>query len=381
MQVAKSFSSDFFGSSPAPFIGKFGYPNVNIGVLSPQITGDTSYYHSPKLWSKSQFSVGQVATLRSALMNSRTKANVKNIHINKRFLDICKEVGSAKKSVELEINLTKKPSLNTMPEKEIIPFGPQAEMKHARITQNPTVDTRVERIISDTDLKAVKGVLNLYKKGFEDVTLSKILSVGNLGLKNNRKLVPTRWSITAVDDTVGKELVKEIKQFQTGEIKAHFGGSWGNYYLFLFFDDVWSYELFETYLSDPVNPWSKKGYMYSTDNEGYVGRKEYAKETAGGYYAARLPVLEKMKETKRQGSCLALRFITKEYTVPLGVWVCREAARISLSSKPIYFASKELLLAYATELIPKKLGFDLDLLLKESKLLHEKKQQMKLSAF
>ena len=144
---------------------------------------------------------------------------------------------------------------------------------------------------------------------------------------------------------------------------------------------MWSYELFETYLKSQVNPWSKVGYLYSTDYEGYHGRKEYAKETAGGYYAARLPVLEKMVETKRQGSCLALRFITKEYTVPLGVWVCREAARISLSSKPIHFASKELLLTYAKELIQKKLGFDLNLLLKESRLLHEKKQQMKLGAF
>ncbi len=380
-QVAKKFSQDFFGSAPAPFIGRFGYPNVNIGVLSPQFSGDTDYYHSPKLWAKSQFSIGQVATLRSALMNSRSKGNVKDLSVNKRFLEICQEVGVAKRSVELEVKLQRKPSLNTKPDKEIIPFGPAAKMRHARITENPTTDTRVERVISDTDLKAARGILSLYKKGFEDVKLSKILSVGNLGIGKNRKLVPTRWSITAVDDTVGKESIKKVKEYSSGEIKAYFGCSWGNYYLFLFFDDVWSYELFETYLKKPVNPWSKKGYAYSTDYENYKGRKEYAQETAGGYYAARLPILEEMMRTKRQGSCLALRFITDEYNVPLGVWVCREAARKAIGAKPVHFATHELMMSYASELIKQKFGFDITSHLQESKLLQEQKQQMKLSAW
>ena len=28
------YKKDFFGDSPAPFIGRYGYPNVNVGVLS-----------------------------------------------------------------------------------------------------------------------------------------------------------------------------------------------------------------------------------------------------------------------------------------------------------------------------------------------------------
>ncbi len=287
----------------------------------------------------------------------------------------------AKRPVELEVNLKDQPKLQLRPEKEIIPFGPQAELRKARITSNPAVDSRVERVVSDTDLKAAPAIISLYQKGFEESFLNKLISVGNVGLKNNRKLVPTRWSITAVDDTIGKNLIKEIKDFHLGDYQSYFGGSWGNYYLILLFPEVWSYELFETYLGHKINPWSKEGNFYSTDYEPYAGRTKYAEETAGGYYAARLAVLEKMKSLKRQHSALVLRFITSEYNIPLGVWVCREASRKALQEKPLRFASPELMLGYAREFVQRKFGFALDTLLPNSQILNEKKQQLKMNAF
>ena len=379
LKVNNNFKTDFFGSSPAPFIGRYGYPNVNIGILSPQVMGDTSQYNSPNLWSKKKFAIGRIASMRHGLVNSRSQSNVKDMQ--GRFMEIIQEVGMAKTSAELEINLKKKPQLQLKPEKEVTPYGPQAGIRKARITENVKVDSRVERVVYDTDLKAAPAIVSLYKKGFEESSLNKLISVGNLGLKNKRKLVPTRWCITAVDDTIGKELIREIKDYSVGEYQAYFGGGWGNYYLLLFFPEVWSYELFETYINSKVNPWSKKGYMYSTDYEDYNGRKKYAEETAGGYYACRMGILEKMRSLKRQGSCLALRFITPEYNIPLGVWVCREAARKSAGSIPITFSDKDLLLKYAKAVVKKKFGFDLDVLLKESKLLKNMKEQRKIWEF
>jgi DNA repair protein NreA len=388
MKTNKVFKKDFFGSSPAPFIGRYGYPNVNIGFLSPQFSGDTSYYHSPRLWSKSDFAIGQVANFRSGLVNSRAKASIKKAFDSKnKLLNICQEVGMAKRAVELEANLNKVPNLQIKSEKEVIPFGPGAGVKFARITENTKVDSRVERVVSDTDLKSVKALISLYKKGFEEASLSKILSVGNLGIGKNRKLVPTRWSITATDSTIGNSLVKEVKDLSVGDFEAYFGGGWGNYYLILMFPEIYSYELFETYLNSSVklgadmNPWSKDGLMYSTDYEPYLGRKTYAEETAGGFYTVRLALLEHMKKIKRQGSVLALRFITPEYNVPLGVWVTREASRKSLAAKPIRFASKELMLKYAELFVKKKFGFDVNLLTRESLLLKNMNEQAKLTQF
>ena len=346
LQVKKNFKQQFQGSSPAPFIGRYGYPHVNIGFLSPQISGDTNYYDSPRLWSRSNYQAGEIASMRYGLVNSRAKWKVKNIHQGGKMLDIVQEVGLAKQAVEMEVALKKPPSLNFKSESEVKPWGPAGGVLKARITANVKTDHRVEKVVYDTDLKAKGGILKLYKKGFEEGSLSKLISVGNLGVKKNRKLVPTRWSITAVDSTVSNLLVKEVKDYSVGDYQIHFGGEWGNYYLLLFYPEVWSYELFETYLASPVNPWSKNGLAYSTDYESYQGRKTYPEETAGGYFACRLPVLEKMKQDKRQYSCLALRFITSEYKIPLGVWVCRESARKSIQSKPIKFASEKLMIDY-----------------------------------
>mgnify|MGYP003964005537 CR=1 FL=1 len=388
LKVRDGFKQDFQGSAPAPFIGRFGYPNVNVGILSPQYIGEMSSYDSPRVWSQRNDSIGNIASKRYSLVNSRAKCSVNKLHsLNKlqessRFLELVQEVGMAKRAAEVEVSLKKIPTMSIKAEKEVIPFGPGSEILRAKITENVKVDSRVERVVDDIDLKSNLGILNLYKKGFEENTLMKLLSVGSLGLKKNRKLVPTRWSITATDDTIGKQLISEIKDYPVGSnYQAYFGGSWGNYYLLLYFPEVWSYELFETYLDQKINPWSKSGYAYSTDYENYGGRKNYAEETAGGYYAARLPILEMMKGSKRQYSCLALRFISSEYNVPLGVWVCREATRKSVSSAPISFNSEKLMFDYATGLIQRKFSFDISLLLRESKFLLQKKQQKRLTDF
>ena len=82
VNLIKSFKGDFFGSSPAPFIGRHGYPTVNIGILSPQFSGDTSYYDSPKLWSKGNFAIEQIASMRYGLVNSRTQCSVKSLNLD-----------------------------------------------------------------------------------------------------------------------------------------------------------------------------------------------------------------------------------------------------------------------------------------------------------
>jgi len=106
----------------------------------------------------------------------------------------------------------------------------------------------------------------------------------NLGLKNQRKLVPTRWAITAVDDIIAKNLISAIKNYQKIDYSLYFGSYLGDYYMVLFFPEIWQYELFETYL--PRSSWNQSQIIQSmTDYEPYKGRKSYAEQTGGGYYA------------------------------------------------------------------------------------------------
>ena len=57
----------------------------------------------------------------------------------------------------------------------------------------------------------------------------------------------------------------------------------------------------------------------STDYENYHGRKNYATSTQGGYYAARLPILEYLHSIKKQASVLVFRLELASYWAALGV--------------------------------------------------------------
>ncbi len=371
-------SSSFSSASPAPFIGRVGYPFINVGVLSPVVKDENVWeYDDPRLWAKQDYPIPKIIDFRSSLVNSRAKAGV--LETNK-FVEIAQEIGMACKPVDVELSLKAKPQFNLNVDSYSAPMGPHAELEKARLEENPKVKPKVEKAVSDTDLKANDAVKALFKSGIDENFLSKLLSVGMIGVKKRRKLVPTRWSITAVDDNLGKDLIRQIKDYNEADYLAFYRWHLGNYYLVLMFPEKWSYELFEAYL--PNASWNTSKTMeFMTDYESYSGRTSYAENCAGGYYAARLPILEKLVSMKRQASVLVIRLITGEYTTPLGVWVCREAARKAVETKPLRFSERELMLRYAKILVMKKFGYDIADILDSSILLNNIKSQSKLSSF
>lgn len=367
-----NYKKDFFGDTPAPFIGRYNYPNVNVGILSAIDYENKDELDNQKNWLQNQKTVSEIVGIRSSLVNSRMKSNVYS-KFNK-LNDLAKEVGIASGCVETEVNLKDKPQFKLTTSNYSTPHGPNVEMQKAKITSNPKVNSKVEKAHYDTDLKSSQALKELYDKGISESHLSQILSVGALGIGKNRKLVPTRWSITATDDTIGKELLKEIKyNEQIDNYKLYFGGVLGNYYLILYFPEVFGYELFEMSLQHPDS--------YSTDYEFFSGRKTYSENCEGGYYTVRLAISEHMKKINKQATAIAFRFITPQYNAPLGVWVTKEATRKSLSQKPNEFNSKQELIEMARKIIKDEFNFDLDKLLIKSILLKNLSTQRKLFEF
>jgi|FLOH01.1.fsa_nt_gi DNA repair protein NreA len=367
---------DFFGAAPNLFVGKYGYPNINVGILSNEHVDKT--YDDPKTWFEKKFDIPKIVSMRSFLINSNFRSNIKSF--NDKLFEITKEVAMAKNPVDVEVNLEKKPTYKLEVGSDITPYGPTVKMKKAEITENPHIPTKVEKVYDQDDLKASDAMNYLSKHEIDEHYLTKLLSAGTMGLKTGRKLVPTRWSITAVDDTLGKNNLKKIKDYESRtDYLVYTGDYMGNFYVIMFFPEVWSYELFETYM--PNDSLKLKELQTFTDYEGFGGRKEYAYNTVGGYYAARLPVTEMLINKKRQGSALLLRFVTDDYWVPLGVWVVRQTVRTTLNNKPLEFGSKELMLKYVRAFIQKKFGYDCQNILDNSKLLNNMKSQMKLGNF
>ncbi|WP_245618578.1 hypothetical protein [Methanogenium cariaci] len=75
-------------------------------------------------------------------------------------------------------------------------------MRKIDVLDNAKTPRPVEKAVGDTDLKAADAVWDLYRDGVGVHQVSQLLSAGLLG--RQRKVVPTRWSITAVDDMLGK---------------------------------------------------------------------------------------------------------------------------------------------------------------------------------
>lgn len=369
-------------SPPSVFIGsKLKYPLVNVGILSPlQREEDAWVYDDAKYWAENNLQINDVLNLRNNLLNSRFQSNVSDSRTNNKFVEIAKEIAISSNPVDLEIELKNKLQLHRGKDKILAPQGGmKAGLKKAKIVGNVKVNQKLDRLMND-EVKSNESLNILYKNGFNEYSLSKILSVGVLGLKKNKKLVPTRWSITATDDSITKELLKKIKDYPIIEnYELFFGEFLGNCYLILFLPYTWSYELFELYL--PKSSWNPSGELKaSTDYENFYGRKTYAFETAGGYYASRLPIVEYLNSIKRQASVLAIRLETPSYWAALGVWVVRESVRKALSNKMNFTDEKELIESV------KKIGkikykFDFEQIINKSKLLKQKREQKSLKDF
>jgi len=368
-------------SPPSVFIGsKLRYPLVNVGILSPlEKDEDAWVYDSPDYWAKKNFRIRDVLGLRENLLNSRFQTKVKDVRIsngksNQKFVQIAQELAIASKPVDVEIELRRKIAPGLKRDKVLLPQGMRAPLKKARITSNVKVHRKLDKVMND-EIKAVEGITELYKSKFDEYVLSKILSVGVLGLKKDKKLVPTRWSITAIDDMIGKQLLEKIRSYKWIENhELFFGEFMGNAYLIMFFPNVWSYELFELYL--PGSSWNPGNEIKAaTDFESFSGRKTYASNTSGGYYAARLPILEYLTKIKRQASVLAIRLELPSYWASLGVWVVRESVRKALKNKKFEFTEINEVIESAKKIGMIKFGFDPDKVLKKSLLFEQMKTQ------
>jgi len=365
-------------SPPSVFIGsKLAYPLVNIGILSPLQRDENAWlYDDAKYWAKNNFQINDVLKIRESLLNSRFRSTVTDSRLNKKFVQIAQEIALASKPVDLEIELKHKLNFDKQKDKVLTPHGMTASLGKAKITSNTKIHRKVDKVIND-DIKAVEGINYLYDNNFDEYTLNKILSIGVLGLSKNKKFVPTRWSITATDDIIAKNLIEKIKYNKFIENhELFFGEFMGNQYLILLFPNVFSFELFELYL--PGSSWNpSREIKASTDYESYFGRKNYASNTSGGYYATRLPILEYLNKIKRQATVIAIRIETPSYWASLGVWVVRESVRKSLKRK-MEFDSRAELIENTKKIGMIKFNFDPSQILKQSKIVNEVLTQKRL---
>lgn len=358
----------FSGNSPPEiFVGRYNYPNISAGILSPEDFDDSEQLSFPEIWHENNFSIDKILTNRSKLIYGKFSTEIKKVRINDRFLSVMQEIGMSYKSVSTEFFLKKPPKMQLEINKHLPLIGNPAPLQHVRLQENPKIKPKVDYLVNDDSCKAVDSIFELYKNSIQITNINKILSAGLLGFKTRKKLVPTRWAITAVDDTISKLLLDKIRYYpEVSEILLFNSEYNGNHYEILLLPDKYSFEVIEAEQSGSL--WNQTGHIsVMQDYEYFSGRKDYAGEVTGAYYANRLALCEYLERIKRQATAIFMREVRPEYYAPLGVGILREVTREAFKHIPEKFSEINKALEIAQERLksPIDVWADKSVLLKE----------------
>ena len=373
-QVGKvSWKKEIRGSSPPEiFVGRWNYPNVYTGILAPEEYGNTAILSSHEKWHKLKLQIPEITSLRSRLIYGRAQQHIKHKPFAQNSQSITKvmqEVAMTHKSTATEMIL-KKPIQREYKQDPSVPIiSRAAHIQSAKLQENAPVKPKIDYLVNDSSVKSTQAIQELYNANIPASNIMKLLSAGLLGLRSSRKLVPTRWSITAVDSTLSNQKLEKIKFYQElSEIQLFNSNYLGNHYHFLLLPSMFSFEVIEISLG--------KGGVWQ-DYESNFSRKKYASSVTGAYYANRLALTEYLEKIKRQCACLVIREIRPEYNVPLGVGILRETSREAFAKNPQMFNT----LKEAFAAIQSNLKQSIENYLSKSQLLKNYGKQKRLTEF
>ncbi len=310
-------STDHYqGSSSSVFIGSYGYPKVSGG---PLMINDAD---SPPDWIARGLGIEDIVGIRARTIRGTAGPG--------RLTDNLQEIALSSRPLDVEVRFTKPVDFDLRFDGTIAPIGLTGAIRKMDVLDNARVDRAVDRAASDTDLSATDAFEILHASGTDVYQIIQLLTAGLLGRK--RRVVPTRWAITAVDDSVSTRLKKKIARYQPlSGIEVFSASLYGNHIVCLLMPGDWRFEMIEIWGTRSL--WGDAGETIMQDGEGLT--KSGYSPLAGAYYSARLAVAEYLERERRSARVLVLRNITGEYWAPLGTWVVREATRNAVRGRKI----------------------------------------------
>ncbi len=319
---------------PAVFVGRYGYPKITVYPSTPPYSGDTSYFEDDSKWLGME--INDFISTRLSLLRGGLKFNIDSASNPDYTLQDIQLSSLSSRPVDIEMDVEKKFNSDLILDENVTPMGPSSPLKKLSYG-NIKIDSRFEKTFYDKDLKAQDGIVGLYNNGMSITGISKALSIGSLGTGKKRKIVPTRWSITASDKSISDYAVDIIKDYSDiDNFLVYIRKVEGNLFIGLLCPGNWMFEWGESWF--PGSTWNNFGDTVNIelDYESYYGRKTYP-EIGGCYYSSRLAVAEKYKEMHKTGSAILWREIYPGFNLPLGVWYVRENVRELFRSEPEKF--------------------------------------------
>jgi len=315
-QVVMKPASSFQGSSPSVFIGSYGYPAMQGG---PLLINDSD---NPPDWLAHNLGMEEIVGIRARTIRGNSvlhavAANLQEIALSTIPLDV---------DVAFERPVTFSLSFDGT----VAPVGFTGSVKKMDVLGNARVERVVDRITSDTDITATDACVALSESAIDVYQVSRLMTAGLLGKR--RKFVPTRWAITAVDDTLSTHLKSEIACYPpVEEIRLFTGEIFGNRIIAILVPGDWKYEMIECWGRQSL--WAGDEEVIVQDREGM--KKQGYSPISGAYYSARLAACEYLKKVRRSARVIIIRSISGDYWAPLGTWVIREATRKAMQNPPV----------------------------------------------
>ena len=325
-------------SPPSLFVGRYGYPNVRVGPsvswlqdpdCEPQSTGDPADLFGQPL--------EEVAARHANLVTGGRRMAVNTTGESNQILEATQIIAMSSGSVDMELDFERpvpiggSPSFDTMS----TPIGPSGNLASVEVVSHASISRKVDSVANETDLLANEAMGELTSSGIGESHVSRMLSSGLLGIEGKRKMVPTRWGITATDDALSKHCWARVRDLPSLDKYLVFEASYlDNRFHVILAPGAWAFQMLEAWCQGSV--WGAAGNVLD-DWEEIEPRSEYANSITGAYYAARLAVLEHMETIGRSGSCMVWRDIGPGYWAPVGVWLIRETIRNAMKTKPQVF--------------------------------------------
>ncbi|MEN4017343.1 MAG: Nre family DNA repair protein [Methanobacterium sp.] len=342
---------------PSVFIGSWNYPKVYAGPMIAPLQGDISIMDRPESWIPGQTTQEEIIGYRLSLVRGKQTVGIQDF--DNSFVEKLQEISLSSKSIESEAEFGSRPRGLSFSD-ETAPHGPSALIEKFDI-ESVKWDHQLEKVYYDTDFKAAEAVLDLHSNELPFSNIQKAFSVGTMGIGKNRRLVPTRWSITACDTIIADNLLKEVRGYDILDTyRVHEFQSLNNYYAVLLLPTEWQYEWIEAFL----HVLGREELIFA-DHELNGGKKEYSR-VGGCYYTCKMAVLETLAREKKQAGVIVLREAYNGY-VPLGVFNVRENVRNAMNEIPREFEDMKTALNY----IESKLELPMERFKETSTLLQE----------
>lgn len=329
-------------SPPSLFVGRYGYPKVRTGPsaawladedadAAPLVSGDPADLFGRPL--------EEVAARHANLITGGSAMSVKSPSSPDAMLETTQQIAMAESSVDVELDFAKPIMVGMNPTFDSMstPLGPSGEVLRAEVVGHVSIPRKVDAVANEDDLLAVDAMDELTEASIGEAQISRLLSSGLLGREGSRKLVPTRWSITATDDMLSKRLWERVREHPSlDKVLVYEATYLDNIFHIILTPGLWAFHMLEAWTRGSV--WTGTGKVLG-DWEDLKPRSEYAHRITGAYYSARLGVLEQMDSMRRSGACLLWRDIGPGYWAPVGVWLIRETVREAMKQAPKQFDS------------------------------------------